>query len=81
MKYDLKNKETGEISEHTMPYKELDPFLDAHPELEVVFLQMNVGDPVQLGVKQPPSDFLNHVIRPIEKHYFGKSRESRFQAK
>lgn len=79
MRYDLRNKETGEVSEWTMSYRELDPFLLVHPELEVVFLQMTVGDPVALGVKQPPSDFTNHILRPIEKRYFGKSKESRFR--
>ena len=81
MRYDLRNKETGEISEWAMPYADLDPFLAAHPELEVVFLSMNIGDPVILGVQRPPSDFVNHIIAPIEKHYFGKRRESKFSEK
>lgn len=80
MRYDMKHKETGEISEHTMSYKELDPFLLEHPELEVVFLQMNVGDPVLLGAKKIPSDFEHGVLAPIERNYFKKRRESKFSS-
>jgi len=80
MKYDMKNKETGEITEYTMSYKELDPFLLEHPELEVVFLKMNVGDPVLLGVTKIPSDFEHGVLAPIERNYFKKRRESKFSS-
>jgi hypothetical protein len=76
--YDFKNKETGEVAEWTMSYKELDAFKQEHPELEQVFLTMTLGDPVLLGVKKVPSDFTNHIIAPIEKHYFKKRRETRF---
>jgi hypothetical protein len=76
--YDFKHKETGEVSEWTMSYKDLDAFKEEHPELEQVFLSMNVGDPVLLGVKKVPSDFTNHIIAPIERTYFKKRRESRF---
>ena len=79
--YDMIHKPTGEVQEMFMTLLELETFLRENPEFEVTFLKMQVGDPVALGVKQPPSDFLNHVIRPIEKHYFGKPRESRFRAK
>lgn len=76
--YDFKNKETGEVSELTMSFKELDTFKQEHPELEQVFLSLNVGDPVLLGVKKVPSDFTNHIIAPIERAYFKKRRETRF---
>jgi hypothetical protein len=76
--YDFKNKETGEVSEFTMSYKDLEKFGQEHPELEQVFLVMHVGDPVLLGVRKVPSDFTNHVLAPIEKHYFKGRRETRF---
>lgn len=61
-----------------MTISQLETFLKENPDYEVTFRKMQVGDPVALGIKQPPKEFLEHVIRPIEKHYFGKSRESRF---
>jgi hypothetical protein len=77
--YDFKHKETGEVTEHTMSFTALDAFKLSHPELEQVFLQMNVGDPVLLGVAKVPSDFTNHVLAPIERHYNNKKRrETRF---
>jgi len=82
MRYDMKNKETGEITESAMPYADLEGFLVSHPELEVVFLSMNIGDPVILGVQRPPADFTNHVLAPIERRYnSGKQRETRFGRK
>lgn len=78
--YDLLHKPTGEVVEKFLTIAAMEQFLKDNPDYEITFRQMNVGDPVVLGVKQPPSDFLKHVIRPIEKYYFGKSRESRFRA-
>ena len=77
-RYDFKNKETGEVSEYAMTISGLATFTQEHPELEQVFLNMQVGDPVLLGVKKVPSDFSNHIIAPIERHYFKKRRETRF---
>ena len=76
--YDILHKPTGEVTERFMTIAALEIFLKENPDYEVTFLQMNVGDPVTLGVTKPPSDFINHVIAPIEKHYFGKRRESRY---
>lgn len=77
--YDILNKTTGEVKEMFMTIAELEVFLAANQDHEVTFLKMNVGDPVVLGIKQPPSDFIKHIIAPIEKHYFGKRRDSRFR--
>jgi len=80
VRYDIRHKETGVVTEMTMSYKDLTPFLESHPELEVVFLNMNVGDPVLLGVKKIPSDFEHGVLSPIERNYFKKRRESKFSS-
>lgn len=77
--YDILHKPTGEVSEMFMTILELETFLRENPEFEVTFLKMQVGDPVLLGVQRPPSDFTNHVLAPIERHYnSGKQRETRF---
>lgn len=36
--YDFRNKETGEIEEHTLKIAEYDKFVEEHPELERVIL-------------------------------------------
>ncbi len=79
--YDIKYKLTGEITERFLTLEGLQELLK-DPNYEVAFLKMNIGDPVSLGVKQVPSDFTNHVLAPIERHYnSGKQRETRFGRK
>lgn len=77
--YDFRHKPTGEVTEHFMTIAGMEKFLAENTDYEIVFLKMQVGDPVALGIKQPPSDFTKHIIAPIEKHYFGKRRESRYR--
>lgn len=79
--YDVLHKPTGVVSEKFLTIAKMEEFLKENPDYEITFLKMNVGDPVAMGITQPPSDFLKHVIAPIEKRYFGKSRESRYHAK
>jgi hypothetical protein len=79
--YDLLHKPTGEVIEKFLTIAQMEAFLKENPDYEITFRQMNVGDPVAMGITQPPSDFLKYVIKPIEKRYFGKSRESRYHAK
>lgn len=78
--YDVLYKPTGEVTEKFLSIAAMQTFLKEHPDYEITFRQMNVGDPVALGIRQPPKDFINHIIKPIENHYFGKRRESRFNS-
>ena len=81
--YDVKNKVTGEISEKFMTISKMEEFIKENTDYEIVFLGMNLGDPVLLGVKQPPSDFLKYVIDPIHRRNGsrnGPKKESRFRA-
>jgi hypothetical protein len=77
--YDVLQKSTGEVTERFMTISAMQEFLAANPDFEITFRKMQVGDPVSLGIKQPPSDFTKYIISPIEKHYFGKRRDSRFR--
>lgn len=79
--YDILHKPTGEVTEKFMTIAALESFLKENPDYEVTFRQMNVGDPVALGVKRPPSEFIEGIIKPIERHYFGKPKESRFSSR
>lgn len=79
--YDILHKPTGEVTERFMTIAGLELFLAENPDYEVTFLQINIGDPVLLGVKRPPSEFIEGVIKPIERRNFqGKTRESRFSS-
>lgn len=79
--YDILHKPTGEVTERRMTISALETFLKENPEYEVTFRQVNIGDPVALGIKQPPSEFIEGVIKPIERRNFrGKTRESRFRS-
>lgn len=79
--YDILHKPTGEITERFLTVAGLKELL-TDPNYEVAFLTMNIGDPVVLGIKQVPSDFTNHVLAPIERHYNeGKQRDTRFGRK
>ena len=77
--YDILHKPSGQVAERFMSIAQLETFLAENPDYEVTFLKMQVGDPVALGVSQPPSDFTKYVLGPIEKRYFGKRKESRFR--
>ncbi len=50
-----------------MTIAQLEVFLKENPSWEVTFLTMRVGDPVHLGVKKCPSDFLKYVVEPIQR--------------
>jgi hypothetical protein len=80
--YDILHKPTGEITEKFFTIAAKEQFLKENPDYEQVFTKMRVGDPVALGVQRPPSDFTNHVLAPIERHYNGgKQRDTRFGRK
>lgn len=66
--YPMKNKETGEITEFSMSYKEYDQFKEDHPELERYFCveDMHVmSDGLRLstpGTGVPDSTFEKYII-------------------
>jgi hypothetical protein len=69
--YDMRNKETGEITEHRMSYKVLDEFLVQNPNLEVYHSAENLpimSDAMRLsvpGLKKADSGFEKNVIARI----------------
>jgi hypothetical protein len=64
----MRNKETGEITEHRMSYKVLDEFLQNNPNLEVYHSAGNLpkfGDGMRMsvpGVGQPDGRFEREII-------------------
>lgn len=65
MIYSFEDTETQEEFEVEMPYEQLQPFLDANPNLNQIF-KMNIVDPVGIGVTKPPVDFQKHVLGRIK---------------
>lgn len=68
----MRNKETGEISEHSMSYKEYDQFLLDNPELERYHSPENLhvmSDGMRLstpGAGVPDAAFEKYVINRIK---------------
>jgi NH3-dependent NAD+ synthetase len=58
-------KETGEEYELTMPYSELNQYLEDHPEVHQTF-HLNIVDPAGIGVSKPPSDFSKYVLGKVK---------------
>lgn len=52
--YDFRNKDTGEIFTLNMKIAEKEQYLKDNPHIESYFgdTQMNIGDPVRLGVRK-----------------------------
>lgn len=65
-KYSFEHNETGEEYELEMSYDELIQYLEDHPEVHQTF-QMNLVDPVGIGIIKPPADFQKHVLSQVKK--------------
>lgn len=65
--YDVLNTTTGEVTEMFKTIANMEIFLKENPEYQITFLSCQVGDPVALGVKKCPSDFIRGVIEPIHR--------------
>ena len=56
--YTFEHLKTGEVTEHYMKMSELDEFKRKNKKkLRQIHLSMMIGDPVVLGVQQPPAEF------------------------
>jgi hypothetical protein len=71
-RYDFLNKNTNEIEEHTMSYKDLDAFKDNNPHLERYFSTealhvMSDGSRMNTpGTGKPDSTFEKYVIQRMK---------------
>jgi len=77
--YDMRNKETGEISEHRMSYTVLDKFLEENPNLEIYHSAENLpvmSDAGRLsvpGIGQPHAAFERGVIQRMKESIPGNT--------
>lgn len=61
--YPLRNTETGEIFEKVMKIAEYEQYLIENPHISRYYDSCaSIGDPVRLGIKQPPADFQKYII-------------------
>jgi len=65
--YTFENTETEETFDLMMSNAEREEFLKDFPQCIQILSKVNVADPVRIGVTRPPSDFMNHVIKPMKK--------------
>lgn len=78
MIYSFIDTETQEEFEVEMPYEQLQPFLDANPNLNQTF-RMNIGDPIRLGVTRPDAAFQKYVLGKVkETNPLGGAVERRY---
>ena len=64
--YPLKNTETEEIFEKVMKIAEYETYMQENPHIQRYYEMggtiATIGDPVRLGIKQPPADFQKYII-------------------
>ena len=77
--YTFENKETGEQFDIEMTMAERDQYEKDHPELFQVLGNINIGDPVRLGVTKPDSTFRKHILGKVkEAHPKADNLERRY---
>ena len=63
--YTFYNTKTGEEETKSMPYEDMKTILRIYPYIERRF-QMNIGDPVRLGVRKSKSG-MREVLNKVKK--------------
>ena len=76
--YPLRNTETGEVFEKIMKIAEYEEYLKENPHIVRYFDSApSFGDPVRLGVKKPPADFMKNVIGRMKESIPGNTLHDR----
>lgn len=76
--YDVKDKNTGEVTEMFMSISQWEQFKQDNPDKEQYFSDMRFIDEVKLGRKKPPRDFQEGVIERIKRNNPGHRIQSRW---
>ena len=64
--YTFENRITGEQYNAEMSMADRETYLSDNPDVFQVLTNLNIGDPVRLGVTKPSSDFRKHVLGRIK---------------
>ncbi len=65
-KYNFINKDTNETYELWCSIAEMEQHTKDNPNVEQVIGVPNIGDPVKIGVSQPPRDFQKYVLGKVK---------------
>lgn len=60
--YTIENIDNGEIEDIMVSYDEFQKFLLENKNYRQIIKPLNIADPIGIGVKKPPSDFLKYVV-------------------
>lgn len=79
--YEFRSKKTGKTFEENMSISAKEEYLKNNPNIEQVFTQFNMGDPIRLGITKPPADFSKYVLGKVKEKTskrLGKAIERRY---
>ena len=77
--YTFESKKTGEQFNVNMSMAEREEYVKDNTEVFQVLTNLNIGDPIRLGITRPPSDFQKHVLGKVKAaHPKGDQLEKRY---
>ena len=76
--YHFKNKDTGEEFQDFMSISYKEKYLEENQNIEQVLTNLNIVDPIGIGVTRPPSDFSKYVLGRIKETAPGPALEKRW---
>lgn len=76
--YHFKNKTTGEEFQDFMSISSKEKYLEENQNIEQVLTNLNIVDPIGIGVTRPPSDFSKYVLGRIKETAPGPALEKRW---
>lgn len=74
--YNFRNKNTGEEFTEFMGIADREQYLEEHPELEQMFTNLNMVDPVTVGRVRTDNEF-NSLLKEIKKRTKGDAINTR----
>lgn len=74
--YNFRNKNTGEEFTEFMGIADREKYLEEHPELEQMFTNLNMVDPVTVGRVRTDNEF-NSLLKEIKKRTKGDAINTR----
>ena len=63
--YNFKNKETDEEFTLELNIAEREIYLKDNPHVQQILSALNIGDPLRMGITQPPKDFSKYVLGKV----------------